>query len=138
MESLTKVTVGRIKPAKVRDPRPGTPFVPLAPGGRPQDDASAARVAARAARESYGRLLAFLAATSRDVPAAEDALADAFAAALSVWPARGIPANPEGWLATTARRRLIDGARRRRNAESSAEALRLIGDELMAAVADAS
>ena len=86
MESLTKVTVGRIKPAKVS---PSTPFVPLAPGGRPQDDASAARVAARAARESYGRLLAFLAATSRDVPAAEDALADAFAAALSVWPARG-------------------------------------------------
>ena len=137
MESLTKVTVGRIKPAKVRDPRPGTPFVPLAPGGRPQDDASAARVAARAARESYGRLLAFLAATSRDVPAAEDALADAFAAALSVWPARGIPANPEGWLATTARRRLIDAARRRRSAEAASETLTLIGDELEAAEGEA-
>src|SRR5271166_5836427 len=137
MESLTKVTVGRIKPAKVRDPRPSTPFVPLAPGGRPQDDASATRAAARAARESYGRLLAFLAATSRDVPAAEDALADAFAAALSVWPARGIPANPEGWLATTARRRLIDAARRRRSAEAASETLTLIGDELEAAGGEA-
>ena len=108
------------------------------PHSRPQDlDAEARAAAARAARESYGKLLAFLAARSRDVPGAEDALADAFAAALTVWPARGVPANPEGWLATAARRRLIDGARRRRNAESSTEALQLIGDELMAAEAEA-
>jgi RNA polymerase sigma-70 factor, ECF subfamily len=101
-------------------------------------DAKARAAAARAARESYGKLLAFLAARSRDVPGAEDALADAFAAALAVWPARGVPANPEGWLATAARRRLIDGARRRRNAESSTAALQLVGDELVAAEADAS
>jgi RNA polymerase sigma-70 factor (ECF subfamily) len=105
----------------------------------PQEhDAKARAAAARAARESYGKLVAFLAARSRDVPGAEDALADAFAAALAVWPAQGVPANPEGWLATAARRRLIDGARRRRNAESSAAALQLVGDELMAAEADAS
>jgi len=101
-------------------------------------DAEACAAAARAARESYGKLLAFLATRSRDVPGAEDALADAFAAALAVWPARGVPANPEGWLATAARRRLIDAARRRRTAGSSAEALQLIGDELMAAEGEAS
>ena len=71
-------------------------------------------------------------------PAAEDALADAFATALAVWPVKGAPANPEGWLATAARRRLIDGARRRRTAEASAEALQLIGDELVAAEGEAS
>jgi RNA polymerase sigma-70 factor, ECF subfamily len=98
-----------------------------------------ARIAAtHAARESYGRLLAFLAARSRDVPGAEDALADAFASALAVWPAAGVPANPEGWLAMAARRRLIDGARRRRTADSSAETLQLMGDELIAAEGEAS
>ncbi len=80
----------------------------------PSFDAEARAAAARAARESYGKLIALLAARSRDVPSAEDALADAFAAALTVWPARSVPANPEGWLATAARRRLIDGARKRR------------------------
>ena len=120
---------------------PAPSFYPLPPGpgsGSQDFDTKARTAAARAARESYGKLLAFLAARSRDVPGAEDALADAFAAALTVWPARGVPANPEGWLATAARRRLIDGARRRRSAEASAAALQLIGDELMAAEADAS
>lgn len=87
-------------------------------------------IAAHVARESYGKLVAYLAATSRNVPAAEDALADAFASALAVWPTRGVPLNPEGWLATAARRRLIDAARRRRSAEASSEALELIDAEL--------
>lgn len=68
--------------------------------------------AERVARESYGRLVALLAARSRDVAAAEDALADAFAAALRVWPQQGAPDNPEAWLFAAAKRRLIDGARR--------------------------
>lgn len=73
----------------------------------------AARLAVeRAARESYGRLLAFLAARSRDIAAAEDALADAFHAALETWPRDGVPEKPEAWLLTAARRRLIDAARR--------------------------
>ncbi len=127
MESLTKVTVGQIKPAKVS---PSTPFVPLAPGGRPQDDASAARVAARAARESYGKLVAFLAAPGRDVPGAEDALSEAFASALENWPTRGVPDNPEGWLVVAARRRMLDFARRRRGAEAASDALAMIGEEL--------
>lgn len=95
-------------------------------------------IAARAARESYGKLVAFLAARSGDVPAAEDALADAFAAALATWPAQGAPANPEGWLVTAARRRLIDAARRRRHAEASSPALALIDAELKAAQDEAS
>ena len=66
----------------------------------------------RAARRSYGRLLAFLAARSRDVTAAEDCLADAFHAALTTWPRDGVPDNPDAWLLTVARRRSIDMARR--------------------------
>lgn len=65
-----------------------------------------------AARNSYGRLIAYLAVRSRDVAAAEDALSDAFLAALKTWPEQGVPAKPEAWLLTTARRRLIDSARR--------------------------
>ncbi|MDY7526796.1 MULTISPECIES: RNA polymerase sigma factor [unclassified Cryobacterium] len=73
----------------------------------------AARDTARAraesvARESYGRLLALLAAPGGDIPSAEDALADAFLEALTRWPAAGIPGNPEGWLLTVARNRLRD------------------------------
>lgn len=60
------------------------------------------------ARASYGRLLALLAAPTGDIPAAEDALADAFERALSTWPDSGIPDNPEGWLLTVARNRLRD------------------------------
>jgi RNA polymerase sigma-70 factor (ECF subfamily) len=98
------------------------------PTARHAGDARA--IAAHVARESYGKLVAYLAATSRNVPAAEDALADAFASALAVWPTQGVPLNPEGWLATAARRRLIDAARRRRSAEASSEALELIDAEL--------
>jgi RNA polymerase sigma-70 factor (ECF subfamily) len=65
-------------------------------------------VAERAARESYGRLVAILAATTRDLTLAEDALADAFETALITWPERGIPDNPEGWLLTVARNRIRD------------------------------
>lgn len=60
------------------------------------------------ARQSYGRLLALLAATTNDVAAAEDALADAFERALSRWPAQEVPANPDGWILTVARNRLRD------------------------------
>jgi RNA polymerase sigma-70 factor (ECF subfamily) len=93
-------------------------------------DADARAVAARVARESYGKLVAYLAAASRDVPGAEDALAEAFASALAVWPKQGVPSNPEGWLAKAARRRLIDAARRRRTADKGSEALELIDAEL--------
>jgi predicted RNA polymerase sigma factor len=64
--------------------------------------------AERAARESYGRLLAVLAVSTRDLALAEDALADAFESALRTWPARGVPENPEGWLVTVGRNRIRD------------------------------
>jgi RNA polymerase sigma-70 factor (ECF subfamily) len=67
-----------------------------------------------AARHSYGRLVAWLAWQWRDIAAAEDALADAFASALERWPVDGVPASPEGWLMTAARRRLLMAARRQR------------------------
>jgi len=68
----------------------------------------------RVARESYGRLLAYLSANSGDVIAAEEALSDAFAAALDAWPLKGAPKNPEAWLLSVARRKRIDEIRRRK------------------------
>ncbi len=65
------------------------------------------------ARESYGRLVAYLAARTRDPAGAEDALGDALLAALTTWPRDGIPASPEGWLLTAARNRITDRARHR-------------------------
>ena len=89
--------------------------------------------ATRIARESYGKLVAFLAARDRDIAGAEDALSDALAAALSDWPRRGVPANPEGWLIVTARRRKIDAMRRGRVADKASQTLRLVAEELQAA-----
>jgi RNA polymerase sigma-70 factor (ECF subfamily) len=83
------------------------------------------------ARASYGKLVAFLAARTRDVAAAEDALAEAFTSALADWPARGIPRAPEAWLLTVARRKLIDAARRRQTGEQAAPTLALLTDELV-------
>jgi len=71
----------------------------------------AARAAERAARDSYGRLLAFLAARTRDIGLAEDALSDAFAKAMDVWARDGVPGNPDGWLMTVARNRMTDRQR---------------------------
>lgn len=72
----------------------------------------AAREALEAvARAAYGRLLAYLSSRTRDVAGAEDALADAFAAALRVWPRTGVPERPEAWLSTVARRRLGEAGR---------------------------
>ena len=68
--------------------------------------------AADVARTAYGKLLATLAARTRDITAAEDALADAFVAALRTWPDRGIPDNPEGWLLTVAGNRHVDQLRK--------------------------
>lgn len=78
------------------------------------------RTAELVARTSYGRLLAYLTARSGDVVQAEDALSDAFAAALVSWPAEGVPERPEAWLLVAARRRLIDQARRHEVREQAA------------------
>ena len=110
-----------------------TPIQPergLTTGLAPTREADARAAAARVARESYGKLVAYLAAGSRDVPGAEDALADAFAPRSPSGPCRACPLNPEGWLATAARRRLIDAARRRRSADAASDALTLIDADL--------
>ena len=93
----------------------------------------AGRAAERVARESYGRLVAFLAARTRDVAGAEDALSDAFAEALRTWPADGVPQNPDAWLLTVARRRQTDAIRRRQTRIAGEEHLTRIADELEAA-----
>jgi predicted RNA polymerase sigma factor len=68
----------------------------------------ATRSAGVAARDSYGRLLALLAAATSDLAAAEDALGDAFERALRTWPSQGVPGSPDAWLLTVARNRLRD------------------------------
>ena len=78
----------------------------------PEGDVQARSMAEAVARHSYGKLVAFLVARTHDVAAAEDALSEAFAAALADWPRNGCPANPEAWLLTAARRRAIDALRR--------------------------
>jgi RNA polymerase sigma-70 factor (ECF subfamily) len=101
----------------------------------PDGDQDAGAAAEAVARRSYGKLVAFLAARTRDVAGAEDALSEAFAAALVDWPAGGIPESPEAWLMAVARRRMIDAARRRRSHEEAAGHLGLMHEELEAAVA---
>src|SRR6202140_1875058 len=69
------------------------------------------RIIERVARESYGRLVAYLSANTRDVASAEDALSNALIAALTTWPRDGVPQNPEAWLLTAARHSFIDHVR---------------------------
>jgi RNA polymerase sigma-70 factor (ECF subfamily) len=92
--------------------------------------ASAAHDAIEAvARTAYGRLVAYLAARSGDVAAAEDALSDAFAAALHRWPTDGVPEKPEAWLLHAARNRMIDAARHNQVRQKSEPLLQLLADE---------
>jgi len=77
----------------------------------PHPEGDARNMADAVARRSYGKLVAFLAARTHDVAAAEDALSEAFASALTDWPHHGCPSNPEAWLLTVARRKLIDRTR---------------------------
>jgi predicted RNA polymerase sigma factor len=79
-----------------------------AAGPSPGTTGPAGRAAGLAARDSYGRLLALLSASTSDLASAQDALADAFERALRTWPAQGVPGNPDAWLLTVARNRLRD------------------------------
>ncbi|MEM5423432.1 RNA polymerase sigma factor [Paraburkholderia ferrariae] len=99
-------------------------------GGGRHADAAAHPIAEAVARRSYGKLVALLAMRTRDVAAAEDALADAFAAALTDWPERGCPASPEAWLMTVARRRAIDGARHRHVGDAVVNQLAILAEEI--------
>ncbi|MGH7786524.1 MAG: RNA polymerase sigma factor [Candidatus Binatia bacterium] len=100
-------------------------------------DERARSTADAVARRSYGKLVAFLAARTQDVAAAEDALSEAVAAALVDWPRNGCPANPEAWLLTVARRKAIDHARGRQRGDLLAGQLQLLAEGLAAAAAPA-
>src|SRR5262249_38599438 len=95
-------------------------------------DAQTRLVTEAVARRSYGKLVALLATHTRDVAAAEDALADSFASALADWPVKGCPSNPEAWLLSAARRKVIDMARRRRTSEAAAPELEILAEGLEA------
>ncbi|VTU23258.1 RNA polymerase sigma factor [Variovorax sp. SRS16] len=100
----------------------------------PAADAHAA--AERAARQSYGRLVAILSARTRDIAASEDALADAFARALERWPVDGVPDQPEAWLLSVARNRTLDAWRHSRVQDDAAQTLLLLADEIGADAPD--
>ena len=87
------------------------------------------RTIERVARESYGRLVAYLSSHTRDVASAEDALSNALVAALTTWPRDGVPQNPEAWLLTAARHSLIDLVRHLQVAAASAPTLLLLREE---------
>src|SRR5918996_681615 len=93
-------------------------------------DELAHRAVEAAARQAYGRLVALLAARTRDPAGAEDALADALLAALNTWARDGIPKNPQAWLLTAARNRLLDRARQLEVQERSASTLETLANEL--------
>jgi RNA polymerase sigma-70 factor, ECF subfamily len=99
----------------------------------PEGEELPRRIAEAVARRSYGKLVAFLAARTNDVAGAEDALSEAFAAALDDWPAAGIPENPEAWLLTVGRHKQIDTARRRKTGMGARSHLHLVAEELGAA-----
>jgi RNA polymerase sigma-70 factor (ECF subfamily) len=84
--------------------------------------------AERAARESYGRLVAWLAFRWRDIAGAEDALSEAFISALTHWPNAGVPGNPDAWLLTAARNNLRQRARHTRMVQSPAVQALLDGE----------
>ena len=59
-------------------------------------------------RASYGKLLSLLSRKTRNIALCEDALSEAIASAMKLWPTAGEPKNPEGWLLSVARRKIID------------------------------
>src|SRR5579872_4503968 len=89
------------------------------------------RTIERVARESYGRLVAYLSAHTHDLAAAEDALSEALLKALTVWPRDGLPQNPEAWLFTAARRSIIDALRHQRVVSASEPTLQLLQENTM-------
>ena len=80
----------------------------------------------RVFRTHYGRAVSVLVRVAGDIQSAEEAVQDAFAAAVERWPSAGVPPNPAGWIITTARNRAIDRLRRESTRdERHAEAARL-------------
>lgn len=93
-------------------------------------------IANQAARDAYGQLVAWLAERTGDVAAAEDALADAFVAALERWTTEGVPRRPTAWLLTVARRRSIDAKRRALTAQRFEPTVALLAESVEETVPD--
>jgi len=98
------------------------------------DDAR--RAVEAVARDSYGRLVAYLSSHTRDVAAAEDALGDALLAALDTWPREGAPRAPEAWLLKAARNRFLDWKRHDRVKTASVDTIRLVAESRAGEPAD--
>jgi RNA polymerase sigma-70 factor (ECF subfamily) len=101
-----------------------------------ESDRSAGNLVEAVARRSYGKLIAFLAARTRDIAGAEDALSEAFAVALEAWVTSGVPTSPEAWLLTVARRKMIDAARRQKEIAGGSDLLEGVAAEIAAASSD--
>src|SRR5689334_12477760 len=99
-----------------------------------RDDEKVHRAVERVARESYGRLVAYLSVHTSDLAGAEDALSEALLKALITWPRHGVPQNPEAWLLTTARHSLIDFFRHQQVALASEPDLLLLTQDSSKAV----
>jgi RNA polymerase sigma-70 factor, ECF subfamily len=87
---------------------------PAAAAGRPGAAAGTGAAVEAVFRREHGRIIAGLIRISGSFDRAEEAMQEAFAAALAHWPLRGIPENPAAWIAAASCRKLIDGARRER------------------------
>jgi RNA polymerase sigma-70 factor (ECF subfamily) len=87
----------------------------------------------RVFREEYGRAVAVLVRVFGDIDVAEEAVQDAFTAAVERWPSAGLPPSPAGWIITTARNRAIDRLRReasRQDRQAQAALVRAAGEPL--------
>ena len=91
------------------------------PGRDPTE--AAHQVVDRLFRDEQGRAIATLIRVLGDFDLAEEAVQEAFIAALETWPARGVPDNPGAWITTTARNRAIDRLRRRKRLSEKIETL---------------
>jgi len=91
----------------------------------------AGRTIERVARESYGRLVAYLSSHTLDLASAEDALSDALVAALATWPRDGVPQNPEAWVLTAARHSLFNRFRHEKVALASQPTLLFLRENAM-------
>jgi RNA polymerase sigma-70 factor, ECF subfamily len=101
-----------------RGPAPG-----LTTSRPPSNEAAALGAVERVFREESGRAVATLIRVLGDFDLAEEAVQDAFARAVEVWPVDGVPNNPGAWITTTARNRAIDRLRRRRTLAAKTEEL---------------
>ncbi len=92
---------------------------------------------ASAFRENHGRAIAILTRLLGDLDLAEEAVQEAYLAALRTWPERGVPPSPAGWIVTTARRRAVDRWRREQAGRSKlGEAALLFGRDEVDGPAD--